>query len=329
MQHNENMNDLEYLASLGYEKIPFDKGDLQQIKRAVRARSFSYSSGWGLALLTLIVGIFIGVSVFFAFFSSNLVPLNKEIAVQGRGVAKKDTSNTEVLLPAIEILPENFILKKKQVVSLEPEPAPLAAQSVPADLLPMQTTILPNDEVKENKLKFMPNAPVTFIHDLKVTSYALLYFRKNKFIPAHGLSPEFANASEQIRANAQIPESAKYYLHEELARGLLLFKKERYNEAIPILVKVAEFNDNNDLNCSFYIAMSYYNLGKYEIAAEGLAKCAGDPNNTFLQEALYYRALALQRQQRDAEARILLKQIVEEGEFYSGRAAELLRSAGN
>src|SRR5436190_4494523 len=153
MQHEENISDLEYLASLGYEKIPFDGEDLQKIKQAVRARSFSYSGGWGLTMLTLIVGIFIGVSVFFAFFSSNIVPLSKKMVAEKPGITKKNTREMEVQLPAVEILPENFILKKKNVIATQPETAPLAVQSVPADLMPMQTTILPDERVKEEKIK--------------------------------------------------------------------------------------------------------------------------------------------------------------------------------
>src|SRR5689334_12711505 len=97
MRHDKNIGDLDYLSERGFETIAFDEQDLLQLKKQIKTRSLSYNSGWRSALIMLITGIFIGVSVFFAFFSSNAVPLSasEKMIVQPQMLPEKGVARTE------------------------------------------------------------------------------------------------------------------------------------------------------------------------------------------------------------------------------------------
>src|SRR4051812_32530506 len=64
----QSPDDLEYLSRLGFEQVPATEGDVQELVKKVRDRSFSYNSGAYFAGLCLLAGIFLGASAFFALY---------------------------------------------------------------------------------------------------------------------------------------------------------------------------------------------------------------------------------------------------------------------
>jgi tetratricopeptide (TPR) repeat protein len=173
----------------------------------------------------------------------------------------------------------------------------------------------------EEKIKFIINSPLTYIHDLKVSDYASLYFKKNQFVKFKerpGLSADNAGKNEQA-PTSQLKQEADYFLHQELADGLLCFKQKKYDACIVLLNKVNDFN-KTDVNCDFYLGMSYYYKKNYAMSLQHFDACVNNLNNSFLQEAMYYKALSLLGQGSKKEARDLLIKIIQEKEFYSEKA---------
>jgi len=64
MERNK-IDDLEYLANLGFEKVKTSQSDIVEIKKEIRNRSFRTGNSFGINLVTLIVGAFIGIVVFY------------------------------------------------------------------------------------------------------------------------------------------------------------------------------------------------------------------------------------------------------------------------
>ncbi len=327
-----NMTDLEYLSQLGFDKMPINEADLKDLNTKIKQRTFSYNNGLYFGFISLIVGVFIGLSFFFMIdnrpllYSSNLP--NK---ILGDTTAfKKASAETTIVLDTIQLVKENFInplvhtknnnesgtLAKKSVADTV-----MIIPSKPVDVSAML------DNINESKLKYMANAPIVYIHDLKVTNYTSLYFKKNqyvKFAGKDGLPVSYANKEDYNKNRTTLKQSAEYFLHEEFSDALLAFKKGNYDQCLYALNIISSYNDE-DLNCDFYSGMCYYYKKNYAKAIEFFDKCIQSTNNSFLQEAMYYQALSLYENGDKGLASEKFKRIADEGEFYSLKAKIFLK----
>lgn len=328
----KDADDLEYLASLGFEQVPVAESDVLELVKKVRDRSFSYSSGSSFALLCLLVGAFLGISAFFVLYEPLPGRLKAEPSITA--VPGQETHEPAIQqLDTVTVMKENFerppvlpakVAAKNKAAPAFPEEATQLEQA-PVLVGKMDISALLKEPLREEKLRYIANAPVFYIHDLKITNYRLLYFKHNRFVPMGGTAATYSGRENQEQHLSRLKESADYYLHEELARALVQFKKGKYDACIQALNMVATYN-KEDVNCSFYLALCYYHKKNYGKAIALLDVCIGSLNNTFLQEAMYYKALCLLDAGNRAESAALLRQISEAGEFYAEKAEACLKS---
>jgi len=332
---NIHTDDLEYLSQQGFEKVKVSEADIDGLKKKVRARSFSYNSGFYFTFITMLMGVFIGASLFFALTKSAYDPLPvRQLAVIADTLpALNNEISATIVLDTITIVKENFINPQLKVADLKntipQKDSPQVMDSViTIPEKPIDMALLKKEPVKEEQLKFIINAPVLYIHDMKVTNYTTLYFKKNHFIKFNertGITAEYPGRSSSFQSAPHLlKESADYFLHEEIAEALLYFKKAKYDDCINSLKLVAAYN-TEDINCDFYMAMCYYYKANYTKAAELFDRCISNMNNTFLQEAMYYKAVSLFNAGNRPEALMLFKQIADEGEFYAAKAKSYLK----
>jgi hypothetical protein len=322
-------DDMDYLAQLGYAHVALDKSDLRELKKKIKKRSFSLSR-IVLMLASLITGMLLGGLVIY----SSAAPAEEKPASLAHkpsvisGPAPEEQQKTPIMLDTITVADENFIntaVPKKAHKSVMKE-SDQQEEPVSADVIvskPLDLSLLQARDVEEKKIKYILNAPVFYLHDMKITNYTTLYFKKNQFVELGTLSAVYSHSSESVSAGSSLKESARYFLHEEIASAMLQFKKENYDAALRYLKSVWEYN-REDLNCQFYTALCYYHKKNYKEAIALLDECISSPNNTFLQEAMYYKALALHKKGSKKEARLLFQKIVMEGEFYSEKAKRYL-----
>jgi len=325
MQPNKSIDDLEYLANIGFEKIAFEEADLRDLHKKIRLRSHSYNSGFGFAMICFFVGMILGITVFFSVYDQ---PFNFSVSsgssskLQEKELKSEDLKST--ILDTIIVLQENFVQRTVNIKSEKTENVLENSKELfsVSNLIPQKISSLPSDKIEERKIKFIVNSPVFYIHDLKVTNYGTLYFKRNKFISSSGLSANFSNHDEQIQLKRPLKTEPDYFLHEELATALLYFKNGKFSQTILVLDVVDTYNDE-DLNCDFYRGMSYFHLRNFEKALQFLEICISSNNNVFLQEASFYRAQCLLALDRKEEAKLLLQEIINEGEFYA-KAAQIV-----
>lgn len=323
--HKQFPDDLDYLAQLGFEQVPDTGSDVEELLQQVKVRSFSYNNGLYFGGICLLVGLFLGASLFFALYEPP--PERLAVAPPVAEAPVIPTSEVPIMkqLDTVTVVRENFIAPRPELPAV---PAPLAERDLYADssalVLVVNTDVsaLLKQPLREEKLRYIANAPVFYIHDLKITDYRLLYFKHNRFVPLGGTLAASANKESTPQRWSESPD---IYLHEELAEGLLHFKKGRYDRCMVTLNRVAGYN-KEDVNCSFYLGLCYYHKKNYAKAVALLDGCIVSLNNTFLQEALYYKALSLYESGDKAEALALFKQIAEEGEFYSEKAKTYLKA---
>ncbi len=329
---NKNSTDLEYLAQLGFEKIPCSEADLNDLRAKVRSRSFSYNSGSYFAFIGLIIGIFLGITVFFSLYTAPLshIPFTAQ-SLQTQAPLKNDNEPIKLstlMLDTVNFVKENFVREKKGlVIKITDTLTAVNTADSTSNLssLPIQLSTL-EPKISEPEIKYIINSPVIFIHDLKITDYSFLYFRKNKFVALNvkeGLNAAYANKEDLKKYGNVLEPSDNYYLHQALSAAMLQFKDQKYTKCISSLSFIAGFNEN-DINCRFYIGMAYFYKKNYSAALKNFEECISNSNNAFLQESEYYKGLCLLELGNKAEAQTLFKKIADDGGFYADKAKRFL-----
>jgi tetratricopeptide (TPR) repeat protein len=313
MNKEEDTSDLEFLAAMGFgaEGAKTSELDVLKSKWAKRRRTRSLRNN---VLIGLVSVTLITVLLWYNQ-KTEQMPSKSQIAV----------SQSKPVTLAIENLGKTFLDSNAVANELFVRPiakaAPVQASSKAEEhvkvenLTTVQAAQLPIYELKEEKLKFMINSPIFYIHDLKVSNYQLLYFRKNKFVAASGHPANIA----LDQTSAALSDQPDRFLHETLAEALLNYKKGFYSPCVALFNEVASFN-TEDINCDFYRGMSWYQMKHYDKAISYFTKCEEALNNAFLQEAQYYKALSYKASGQEEKARNLFQKIVNEGEFYAEKA---------
>jgi hypothetical protein len=322
-------DDLDYLAGQGYDKVAVKASDLAELTKKVRAKTFSPNKGNYLILFSLLIGVIIGGLVFLLVSKKSEPSAGHDFSINSHtSKSNEPFSRMKTIdLDTVLVATENFVNpSSKNSYPLEENTTMQAEEASavePIVSIPVDATLLTEGVLREDKLKYMINSQVFYLHDLKITNYTTLYFKMNKFVNFTGLSAEYSTKNGNVPAGSSLKQNANYYLHEEIAQAMLHFKKERYDQAITTLKLVSTYNDN-DLNCDFYLAMCYYYKKNYNKALELYDLCIDNSNNAFLEEALFYKAVTLEESGRKEEARILFKRIVEENSFYKKKAESFL-----
>ncbi|MBS1636755.1 MAG: hypothetical protein JST26_12640 [Bacteroidetes bacterium] len=325
-------DDLSYLASAGLEELPVSAQDLHDLTQRID-RKTGLSGKSGAAFISLLCGLLIGISVFFVLFQRSKTHPSVYTALR-----EETSANTSSLNNRVAANDTLFNLKpqaeshysREHFSSVQNSPENLDAASETPEALeakPVDANVVSVQPEEELMLKFVPNAPVIYIHDLKVTNYRLYYFKNDRKIDlteTSGVSAQYADKYDKANNPLQEKEFV-YYAHQQIRNAMAQFSKASYGDCIYELKGLLELN-SHDVNAQFYSGMSYYYLKNDPKAIEFFNKVLENENNIFHQEAAFYKAQALLRSKQNEEAVSLLKQIVSEKGFYSNRAAEILNA---
>jgi tetratricopeptide (TPR) repeat protein len=226
----------------------------------------------------------------------------------------------DTLFPVLKVKPiEHYRTIDNSVPDEEVAEAPL-------EMLPSKTLTLTHDKESEEDIvfKFTPNAPVIFIHNLKVTNYRMYYFKYSQSIDLSinvGLSAQYGSNADI--EHQQLNRSNAYFAHKIIQKAMWLFNSKNTVNCIEELTLLYDFNPD-DANAQFYLGMCYYQLGKYNQASRFFQKNLSNINNIFHQESEFYQALCLLNTDHILEATKLLENIISNKGFYSVRAKEIL-----
>lgn len=159
----------------------------------------------------------------------------------------------------------------------------------------------------------------TFICNLKVTDYDKLYYKKFRFAPMNtGIDAQFENGKTK---EGQDYEANAFTMRADviLEKALWNVSKENYKKALPMLDLLLEHNPK-DVNALFYSGISFFNWGKCKSSISFFDKVLENGNQTFAEEAKWYKALACLKCGNAEEGNAILKEIAAEKGFYSEQA---------
>jgi tetratricopeptide (TPR) repeat protein len=172
----------------------------------------------------------------------------------------------------------------------------------PIILMPDEESMLEKGNLtdKQRKLiELLPNSPVIYLYDLKVTDYQKLYYN---------------------------PDGTVLTIHDTAAPNLISlalknFSAQKFDAAI---AKLKPLLNRDDPNAFFYTGAAYYYQKNYPQALLMLNRIGNLTNNVFKQEAYWYKALCFIDLQKTDEAKTLLQHIADAQGFYAAQAKKQL-----
>lgn len=310
MKKEEHPTELDFIASIGFAAYDANDAGLQSARRKWYKRHNGARWYLYLTLFAVVVSVVV--------WQVNIKKARPEFHKQ---LVDNKPAKPEIL--ETPIVGHDSVHQQELFVRASGEGATVkdlaAAEPVsPDNLAARQLVQLPDLMVEEKKLQYMINTPLFYIHDLKVSNYQLLYFRKNKFVPSGGVP-----ASESDEFSPNLPDQPERWLHSTLADALLLYQKAEYFQCVGLLDEISKFN-TDDINCDFYRGMCWFQMKHYDKALVFLTRCIESSNNAFLQESQYYAAMALKQSGQSEKARDLFLKIVHEEGFYATKAKQQL-----
>lgn len=242
--------------------------------------------------------------------------------------------------PRTVLLPE-LVVSAQELAVAEELPQAQQRGHGPADLHLADATPVVREEVPTRLTERMPDsatlqpeanvAPIgttravprlLYLHDLKLVHPNELYGDAPLLARiTSGVEAGHADrtAQEQARGNERY-STYEAFMQEALAH----FTAGRHKACLQELqYLLRQYPD--DVNALFYSGLSCFNLGLYDKALVRFDRTLAQPSVAFVEEALWYRALTLQRADRGDEARALFQRIHAEGGFYAVQAEQQLQ----
>ncbi|MHB8259909.1 MAG: tetratricopeptide repeat protein [Bacteroidia bacterium] len=174
----------------------------------------------------------------------------------------------------------------------------------PIILMSDEESALEKDSLTKRQRKLielLPNSPVIYLYDLKLTDYQKLYYQPNGTV----LNIHDTTAPKLIN------------------KALKYFSNQQFEAAIANLKPIININ-RDDPNALFYTGAAYYYQKNYPQALIMLNRIGNIPNNVFKQEAYWYKAICFIDLQKTNEAKTLLQHIADAQGFYAARAKKQL-----
>jgi tetratricopeptide (TPR) repeat protein len=325
-------DDLSYLASVAFETFQVSDLEIDFLKTKID-KKVGFSGGQFSAIfISVLTGLFIGISVFFVIFQRQK---NHPSINNLNEISQNDKSLNNLILKTDTVFlvneTEKVVDVKEHFTSIANNQAESVLVESPEHIEP-KTLLLDDSKMTENNdiiFEFIPNAPVVFISNLKVTNYRSYYFKHNEVVDLSvntGLSAQYENNSKIEKTN--LSKSNAYLAHKIIQNAMWLFSTKKIANCIEELTLLYNFN-NNDANAQFYLGMANYQLGKYNYAINFFKKNLDNENNIFHQESDFYLALCYINGGEKEKGTILLNSIIENKGFYCQRAKETLLNLNN
>jgi hypothetical protein len=176
---------------------------------------------------------------------------------------------------------------------------------------------MPSDPRKSHSTR--PSRLLVFLHDMKVVHPKELYGMNFPVLPSPGVPADVGGAKGKTAPAA--PASQAYLDFMNGALGALAAGDDRI-ALDDLYFLLGQYPA--DVNAQFYAGLACYRLGLYPRAMQLLHGAALNDVDSFVEEAVWYEALATDKQDGWEAAQPALKRIAEGGGFYAVQAKTLL-----
>lgn len=319
-------DDLSYLASYSYESGLLNESDINDLHQSINKKLKIKDKPWLNTFIILMCSTFIATNVVFIHYQ------NKQTHSSVNNSIIRETLNS---IPAVKEVPSSintaiplrtYSTEENFVVSELEKEAEQAEIFEDAEIKDIRSLVVKTPEFSaEEHLNYIPNAPFIYLYNLKIADYSTLYFYNKRGIDIrnNGISAAYSNKEEINESKSSIYSDENYYAHEIISDAMQAFNKKQFANCIELLDLLLEIN-SDDVNIIFYKGMCSLYLKKHKQAIMYFDLAINNHVNVFLEEAQFYKAIALKFTNKD-EAKSALLNIKKQKSFYSERAEEELK----
>ena len=288
-------DELSYLSSVAFEQFGINHADIEGLNKRIDKKVKPNWTQFNTVFVSVLCGLLIGVSVFFVIFNkSKNHPSVYQQQQEEESVNYKTNPSINATDTVFPTMNQTKALKKVEHFNVNENTAVEQNDLESLEMLPKKTSPTELAEVDDNQeliLQFIPNAPVVFISNMKVTNYKLYYFKRNEAVNLSvntGVLAQYENNPNLENLAAQ--KNSAYFAHKIIQRAMRLFDSRDYIACSDELTFLYKFN-KDDANAQFYLGLCYFQLGKFSIAQSFFNKNADNSINIFHQESAFYEAL--------------------------------------
>lgn len=328
------LNDCELSkeALAGFTAVPGAIKDLPNLKNQIAKSAGIVKTPIWVSVATITIGLALVVGMTYVLWPSE---------TQNSQIPLKDYPKLASLQPNVQPISSiDLNPKAEHFVNPEAKPQPKAIISQGVVLDTISKTTNGNRDVipvlPENKIDVKPvipvhpeigyNASVGFIFDLKITEFEK-YNRKTievRELPLKGLSAQYEDEKKKTEDEKDKETVRNIPAEQFLNDGLRAFHNGKYGKCIEKM-EILKKNNENDLNATFYMGVSYVKLEMFQKAIVLFEEIINSPNNVFHEEANWYKALALIGNGEMDAAKKVLGEIAGKDGFYKEKALEKLK----
>ncbi len=164
---------------------------------------------------------------------------------------------------------------------------------------------------------------IRFVEGYMLSDHEYVFYQSLNVPRLGGIPAEFENRKTKENLIKE-SEGRSIDLRSQLDDAIISYSRGLYDAAISKLSTLAE-RFPKDVNLNFYLGMSYYQMGNYDIALHHLGECVTFENNLFDQEQDYYLAMCYLKKGEERLAREFFEIIAYSNSFYKTKAAAELR----
>lgn len=164
---------------------------------------------------------------------------------------------------------------------------------------------------------------IRFVEGYMLSDHEYVFYQSLNVPRLGGVPAEFENRKAKENS-IKASDGHIMDLRSQLDDAIISYSRGLYDAAISKLSTLAE-RFPNDVNLNFYLGMSYYQKGNYDIALYHLGECVTFENNLFDQEQDYYLAMCYLKKGEERLAREFFEIIAHSNSFYKTKAAAELR----
>ena len=233
-----------------------------------------------------------------------------------------ESIDTLVYIPKADIVTPNEVSSHQTVVaeSIQNQDTPIVMDD---DNTADDDLTIEDESAHWHKFGQITTA-VDYLFDLMVVDYRELSRDNQKItykrFELGGLSADQEGESQDDNDLIEREVNVPYY--DYLRKSMSFFAEGNYKKALNRYLLILE-QYPNDLNALFYGGLSYHNLGKNEEAILFFNQIINGDIYVFSEEALWYKAKALIKLKKKAEAKLILEEIIAHAGFYSQKAIAL------
>ena len=269
--------------------------------------------------------LFFAVSIGFMYF---VTTKNDQSATEKITEIKRPVNNPlyKDTITAINLSPEQELIQPKTIkrnFQLKKENnAVVLTTTIQTDLTTQPLPIKKANSISTSLSRRVNLAKETYIQDFKVVDYRYYRSRPNSKLNKEILTGTPANSEISTNTTEESDNIVEVAYVNFLEKSLKSFSQNKYKDAMNRFDLILETYPD-DVNALFYSALCLYNLNQFSLCEKRLIELKNSKFTNFDEEQEWYMLLTYYSLHKDQQFIELRTQIIENGGFYSKKAAKL------